>query len=282
MARAAAHIGESSSVRWLVARLARREGRSAVRRALATMGAPALDALLSTLARRDGDRLLRAQIPATLAGFASRQAADALFSTLASDRDGLVRFRCLRALEGLVHARVAAFSAAHVRPIAHRALSEHFRLLALRAATTPSPEGGRVEPAAAQRVLDALLDEKARQALMRAYLTIGLAFPADDLRRAFEAATGDDAAARSAAVELVDALLVPRRGRRRHDELRDWLRLAVDPLPVAERAARAGAATSPERARAALLADPDPIVQALARELAAVAAGAPGPEHALG
>lgn len=273
MARAAAHTAAPSAVPWLVARLARREGRSAVRRALASMGPPALRALITALEQRDGDRLLRAQIPAALAGLASREAADALFATLASDPDGLLRYRCLRALEGLVHGRVAAFSAADVRPIAHRAMAEHFRLLALRAATTPGAEGGRADPGAARRVLDALLAEKARQALMRAYRTVGLAYPADDLRRAFDAAIGGDAAARSAAVELVDALLVPRRGRRRHDELRDWLRLAVDPLPIADRVARAGAATTPERARAALLADPDPIVKALARELTTTAEG---------
>src|SRR5690606_30629598 len=120
--------------------------------------------------------------------------------------------------EPLVHARDLSLSPAQVRPLAHRALAEHFRALGLRAALLEdaAPLGHAAEDTpdarAARPLLARLLAEKAEQALTRAFLLLGLAFPDEDLRRVHHAATGADPAARGAASELLDTLLAPRRG----------------------------------------------------------------------
>jgi hypothetical protein len=267
VARAAANVRAAGLVPWLAERLARREGRPAVRAALAALGDGAFDHLAAALARRDGERLWRAQLPPALAEFGTQRAADVLFAYARRGDDGLVRHRCLLALERMAVAHAARPPAAAARAAARAELAEHFRLLALRCALGPAAADG--PPGGALGLLLALLDEKRAQAFGRALGLVQLCFPDESLRPAQSALASGDAARRANAAEFLDELLA-QPGRRRDDGLRAALRLAAEDLPDAERVARAralghvDAPAAPDPAVAALCADADAGLAALA------------------
>jgi len=280
IARAARNLGAARLVPWLVAQLEHREARSAIRGALVAIGAPAYEVLVATLRDREAPRRLRIHLPRTLEQFESQAAVEVLFGTLSTDPDGLVRYKCLRALGHLVERHQGNLAMGPLRAMARRELIEHFRVLGLGVGLAARAAESQDAARAAQALLLRLLDEKAAQSLTRVYLLLGLAFPDEDLDRVHQAAIGIDSAARSAAAEFLDALLAPPRGRRRDDGLRALLRLATEDLPTDDRLARFAAevgAPRPEGGLATvrlLLEDRDATVAQLAAALVVASGGA--------
>ncbi len=275
VAGAAAKVGAEALAPWFVERLAVREGRAAVRGALAALGEPAFGLVAEALASPATARLARAQMPAALAEFGTPRAAEVLFAFLQRGDDGLVRYRCLLALEGLVTGRVGRLPAPALRALVRRELGEHFRLLALRHALGGAPAP---EPGGALDLGLRLLDEKRERALGRALGLLKLCFPDEDLRRVQAAIASGDPARRGNAAEFLDGLLAPRR-RQREDGVRALLRLVTDDLPDAERVERAVALTreavpaTPRAAAAALRADRDVALAAFGEAIAEELAG---------
>lgn len=282
-ARAAGNLKAVVLLPWLVARLAARDGRAAVRASLAKIGGPAEEALTSALLDRDTPREVRIHLPRTLAMFESQAAADVLMSILSGDPDGLVRYKSLRALGRVVVDGHAKLGFAALRKLARRDLVEHFRLLSLLDSLVraergrESSTGGRALDAvgyATQRLIIRLLEEKARQALERAFRLLKLCFPDEDIHRVHTAAIAGDDASRATAMEFLDALLAPRRRNDREDDVRPLLRLVTEALPNAERVARAAELAGsqirvlePSAAVRALLEDQDSTMVALAAAL---------------
>ncbi|HEY6462900.1 MAG TPA: HEAT repeat domain-containing protein, partial [Polyangiaceae bacterium] len=133
----------------LIARLVQRDSRELVRRALVSLGTPAMDEVWAAL--RDGtrDRRLRVHLPNTLARFGTRAAADMLLECVETERDGFVRYKAIRGLGRLTSARRLTMDRARVERLSYANLVEYFRLLGLRAAFGSSPSTARTPDAAA-------------------------------------------------------------------------------------------------------------------------------------
>ncbi|HEY1697643.1 MAG TPA: MFS transporter [Polyangiaceae bacterium] len=262
----------------LIARLVQRDSREIVRRALVSLGTPAMDEVWAAL--RDGtrERRLRVHLPNTLAGFGTRAAADMLLECVETERDGFVRYKAIRGLGRLTSARRLTMDRARIERLSYANLVEYFRLLGLRAAFGSSPSPARTPDAAAtERLLVGLLDDKLRQSLERAFRLLKIAHPRDDIHRVQLASMSEDSRARANASEFLDALL------RKRDQraLRELLLIVADDLPIQARVARAAGIahlTPPATRDAALTAmtnDGDAVLSALASLHAATVAGKP-------
>lgn len=282
-ARAASRREGVALLPFLLDRLAHREGRPAVRSALAAIGTEAYDAVEQALLDGSTPRKLRIHLPRTLEVFASQRAADALLEILTNDPDGLVRYKALRALGRLVADRHASVSIVAMKRLARRDLLEHFRVLGLEQAfagtaeTTPFGES-------AKSLIVRLLREKAKQSLERVFRIIKICFVEENIHRVYDAATNGDPASRANAAEFLDALLAPRR-RREEDGIRGLLRLVMEDLPLQERVARAAAlegVKAPAHVDGALellQKDSDPTMAKLAADLAGTRARPTAPSR---
>ena len=273
-AHAAPAIARSQAldlVPFLIRHLAAREARGSVREALVALGAPAFEALEATLADETAPTAIRAQVPKVLAGFGTQAAIDTLTFRYRNETVGALRYKILRGLGRIdTEARDRAnpqrlrFERSVFRAAADRNLIEHVRLLALRVAF------GRGEPGpgdAVAAVLTTLLEDKASQALERAFRCLQLAHRNENLRLVHSAVIRGTPQARSNAMEFLDSLPGT------SPEGRGLLRLIADHLTPDDVVARAreilrplGVAEPPhERAPAipSLLADPDDLVAAL-------------------
>lgn len=238
-ARAATNVADERLIPWLLVRLERREGRSAVRAALVALGRPAYDAAAEKLRNTSTPRRLRIHLPRTLSRFGTQEAADLLYELLRSDADGLVRYKCLRGLGRLVVEHRASLPPAGLRSLAMRDLSEHFRLRGLKRSLSWQREEADGSAARTRTLLAELLAEKSQQALERVFRILKLAFPEEDIHRVHTAALQGDAASRANAAEFLDALLAPRRRGAMTDDLRPLLRLLNADLPEADAVLRA-------------------------------------------
>jgi AAA family ATP:ADP antiporter len=269
LAAAVASQQASELVPRLVPRLTSREGREAVRSALASLGAPALAEVWGALLDRARDRSLRVHLPGTLARFGSEDAAERLLRTIETERDGLVRYKAIRSLGQMVAENDLRVDRRRVERLSHVHLEEHFRLLGLRAPFDgPPPDGdARAGRAPTERLLLGLLDDKVRQSLERTFRLLKIAHPREDIHRVHLASLSQDRRARANAAEFLDTLL------RRRDQrgLRELLRIVTDDLPVAERVLRAAplVRSAPPSTRdgalARLIQDTDAAVASLAQ-----------------
>ncbi len=282
IARTATVVADERLLPWLVARLDSRDARALVRKALVALGRPAYVVLATKLESSDTPRRLRVHLPRSLSGFGTQEAADLLFRVLSTDRDGLVRYKCLRGLGALVVGHGATLAAAPLRAIALRDLREHFRLAALATALDRAPLSAAGSAANARTLLARLLQEKQEQALERAFRLLKLSYPEEDIHHVHRATTSGDASTRANALEFLEALLAPQRRRAPSHDLRPLLRILFADLPREEAVLRAlgesGLEAPDERTvLATLTADNDATVAALAQT---IASGAPMPSTA--
>jgi AAA family ATP:ADP antiporter len=216
----------------LVSLLSAREGRETVRTALVQFGQPGLEEVWRTLRDPTCSRRLRVHMPKTLARFATKGAANYLLDEIATETDGLVRYKAIRALRLLVTEHRIFVDRRRTEALCCAEVEAHFRCLALRA--VPDLRAGSTD-AAARALLLRLLDEKAVHALERAFHLLQIAHPRQGVHHAYLAYRGSDAYARANAAELLDTLL----RRRDQQRLRALFRVATDELSPAERVERA-------------------------------------------
>ncbi len=216
---------------------------------------------------------MRIHLPLALAEFGTQEAADILFEFLRRGDDGLVRYRCLLALERIVTDHGVRLASIEVRATVRKELTEYFRLVALRNGLEPVRVASQLVSEDTRGIVLRLLDDKSEQARARAFRLLKLCFPSEDLRHVHVAITSGDASTRANAVEFLDALLAPRR-RRRDDGVRALLRLVTEDLPDGERIARAAVLVpqavphDPDAAIALIRNDRDPMLAAFAVSLA--------------
>ncbi len=256
----------------LIARLALREGRETLRAALTSLGPTAFAAVSEALVDTKHERALRVHLPNTVSRFATRAAADLLLSRIEQERDGLVRYKCIRGLQRVVtEQRIALDQICASRSSRSRT----------RRSTSVSWDCGRrlrrvtSERAPTEDLLVRLLDDKIRQSLERAFRLLQIAHPLEDITRVEMAVQSPDRRIRANAIEFVDALL----SRRDQRVLSELLRAACEDVSLAARwsiAARVLTSSAPRTAAEALeglVADGDETVRALAELHRATLAG---------
>lgn len=264
IARAIMTIKSPRLIPLAVARLGRRVGRDAMRGALMAIGDPALDVLAADLADEATERRVRLQIPQSIAEFASQRATDVLLERLDHERNGLERYKILRALGRLVSANDVKVNRRHMEDGAYRNLEEYLRLLSFRAALRDVPPD-----AEAGDLLRGLIEDKLQQALARAFRMLKIAHKREDIHRVHTAALSSNPRERANASEFLDVLLA----RRDQEALRELLGIVVDNLSDVERVARASSrvplvARTHDEALALLVDDRDDTLAALAAHYA--------------
>jgi hypothetical protein len=264
----------------LTARLTERGGREAIRATLVSFGRPALDEIWKALLDRTRPRALRIQLPASIARFSSKRAAELLLESVETESDGRVRYRAIRGLGQVVAEHSLSLDRVRIERLSCANLVEYFRLLGLRAAlsdSAPQPAAGTASRGATERLLVGLLDDKLRQSLERTFRLLKIAHPYQDIHRVNIALTSKDLRARANAAEFLDTLL------RRPDQrsLRRLFQVLEDDLSDGKRVARAAPllelAAPQTRAEALdrLKTDGDATVAALAAAHLAEVAGEP-------
>jgi AAA family ATP:ADP antiporter len=256
-ASAIAKSGDASLVEHLVPLLGRTHARDAARAALARLGDVGFGAVAAALADPATPRRLRVHLPRTLPRFRTQRAAALLLELLEKDPDGLVRYKALRGLGTMAAEGRVGVDRRRIGALARKNLLENVRVAALRAVLD---EG---HGHATAILLRSILDDKARQALERAFRLLKIAHPKEDLHAAHRAAVTGDKRARGNAAEFLDALLAGRD----QEPLRAVLRVVVDDLSPLERAVRTLATSPPDdetKAVRALVADADRVVALLA------------------
>src|SRR4029453_14399648 len=248
--------------------------REQARRALCALGAPALAALAAALESRSTPRAVRRHLPRSISRFRGAEASRILTDALARERDPRVRHKILRGL-GRMRAEEPelALDERPLRALADFSLRRAVELLAFQVGIegeTKTAEG---------EVLARLLAEKEEAALESVFRVLHILAPDVGYRALFEALSEGDARAEGAAREVLEYVVM--------EELRGGLLTLVSPAPPRERLAAAlvyhepppglgMGGRGPARAVAhpdaaalealwdAMLADPDPILVALA------------------
>jgi AAA family ATP:ADP antiporter len=281
LAQAVARQRDRTLIDRLVPHLAVRSGREAIRAALVTLGDAAFDSLSATLGDETQPRRLRIHLPKTLARFGDARAVDRLLDCIERERDGLVRYKAIRALGILTRTQRVAADRVRVERLCATNLHVYFRLLALRTALAPAGDkAGRESRSLRERLLIRLLDDKLDHSLERAFRLLKAAHPREDVHRVHLACMSEDTYARANAGELLDALL----HHLDQQPLRELLRLVADDLPATERLRRFrmlvddGPVRNAGEALAVLRASSDPMVAALANQDADVPQRRTSPE----
>jgi hypothetical protein len=263
-------VRDPAFIEILIERVDAREGRSAVRRALAAYGDEALDALARKMRDPDTDPHLRLHLPRTISQFRSQAAADLLVDIETGDRSGAVRYKALRGLGRMIEGSQLRVDRDRLIGQLRLNLVEVLRLRGLWAALR---EEERELPAAAQvsgRLLVELLEDKQRQAIERAFRLLQIVHRSEDLRSAYLALSTGDRRIAATAAEFVDALTVRYRLHGPDYQVaRDLLRILADDLPPREQIARAAGLVpappaSPLAALAQLVREEDEAVSTIA------------------
>ncbi|HTA89353.1 MAG TPA: MFS transporter [Polyangiaceae bacterium] len=254
----------------LIERMVDRDGREPIRRAFVQLGSPAFERVATVLDDERYSRAVRLQAPAALSAFPTRAAADRLLDAVENTRDGLLRYRAVRALGRLAAQASFRISRARIEALSLRNLIEYFRLLALRVAFEAAPASDA--NAVTRELILGLLSDKLAQSLERCFRLLKIAHADEDLHRVYRVLLSGSPHARANARELLETML----SRRDQLTLRDLLRLVADDISDRERLARASSRVDPARVLGAsealelLRQEADPMLTALAERHAAV------------
>ncbi len=251
---------------YLVLHLAKREGRAAVRSALAALDADGFRALSEALSDSATPLRVRLQIPRSLAVFRSQEAVDLLTERLAHEPSPDVRGKLLRALGRL---SADAKEGLADRLVFNRALFEqgtHENLLAYLRQFIAWHTVRKDAAHATSELLTDLLKDRLDQTLERVFRLIQLGHRNEDILSAYLAVVRGDRRARATALEFLDVLTL------RERDIRPLLRLAVDELEPDERVRRArelmgleGAASSRQQVLEELARDEDELLSGFAK-----------------
>jgi AAA family ATP:ADP antiporter len=224
--------------------------RADVRRVFIAVGRPGLDRLIRALDDPQTSPNLRRHLPRTISRFHSEAAAAALVTRLSREPDGGSEFKILRAL-GRMRADQPGLliERAPVRDYVVRAVADAARYATFGDQLAMFDD--RASPMG--QLIGELLTEKRRTAIERAFRGLGILHPRAGLRSVHDALMRGDEVRRSAAREIVEAVV--------GSELRPALLAVVDDLSPEQRRARLGRLApgpfaSYEALAATLLADP--------------------------
>lgn len=223
-------LGGETLVRALVDLMGSADTRSQAQDELVAMGERALETLAGALANI-GLGPVRRDLGEVIARLDPERAARILVRQLAVETDGLVRYRLIRSLEGLVaHNPSVEFDRQVIRRAISDTLAKAYRYLAYEIALE---QGGKERagcPTPGCRLLRRLLRDKRKHAVGRLFRLLGLAIPAESFAAAYRGVQSDRAELRANAIELIDNVLP--------QELRSAVLGLIDDLSPAERLAQ--------------------------------------------
>jgi HEAT repeat protein len=240
--RAMGRIKDARFIPILIPRLSARDGRGAVRDAIARQGPQALEALAEALAAPETDPRVRLHIPRTIARFGSQRAADLLTDELFSSHPGVIRYKALRGLVRLATEHRARIDRARVELLLHRNLHEHLRVLSLLVPLVEGQDEDATRANGSGRLLVGLLEDKRQQSLERAFRLLQILHRSEDIRSVYMALRSEDDAERAQAMEFLDALTLPTgKADAPRRTTRELVQLVTDDLSDADRVTRGSA-----------------------------------------
>lgn len=222
----------------LVPLLADELTRDEATQALVLCGADGLAAIVRALQDDRTPTTLAWHLPRALTGFPPERAAGVLLARMQGARDGMVRYRCLRALERLVALDGSLVIdgralRSEVDETVRRAVWCLSRRVALSRAAADEP----ALASATHALMVDLLADKERHAIDRLLRLLGLWVRSGDLAHVRRGLSSGDARLAGSALELLSHLLPL--------EVRDVVLLLVSPRPERERLAGLGASVLP-------------------------------------
>lgn len=213
--------------------------RAAARKALRRYDGAGLHALREALADESRPQLLRWELPRALASFEPEAAARALMAQLLVERDGMVRYRIIRALESVVAAHpTVALDEPALAGVTRGTITRAYRCLDERLALERGALEQPVRNTAGHELLLHVLRDKELHARDRLFRLLGLANPDADfpgIRRGLQSSA---AKVRATSVELVATLL--------DEPVRSAVNGLIDDMPDADRLAWAGTFYEPQ------------------------------------
>jgi hypothetical protein len=236
----------------------------AARTALAELASGRID-LLGALLDRGADPIAWA-VPRVLELCPASLAAPVLMRGATTSSDGIVRFRCLKALKRLRRETPGLeLDTEGLRALALSTVKHAMALVMTRVALVDGHREAAERVTPSGRLLEVLLKDKLSYAIGRLFLVLGLLYPSESFERIYRGITSADPKTRASSRELLEAVVEP--------PLRGSVLLLVDDLDDAERVARAAdlAPARPESyvALVTSLAERDGELAALARHHAA-------------
>jgi hypothetical protein len=226
----AATLTDTRLIEPLLRRLALRSDRELVREALVAQGAQALEVAASWLCAADTPPRIRRHLPRTVSRFGSQRAADILLKLLASEPEGVVRYKALRGLGRLARETTVELDASFLERLLRDNLVENLRMRSIHFVIQAgfAAENAGSEPSA-ELLLELLLD-KADQAAERSFRILQLLHPGEDVRSIGAAILAGDKVSHAHALEYLSTLTLDLEGK-----TQELLRLVVDNLEASAR-----------------------------------------------
>lgn len=194
----------------LIAMTSERIARNEARDALAAIGPAALEALGEALRSAASRRKLRIHLPRTIARIYHPRSVEVLIAALAAEKDGLVRFKMIRALErlrGLVDQ--AEFDRAVLRRMVSDAIERAIQMLDWTVVTRKAQNHDERLRTPGGELLLAVLLEKQNNAIDRAIRLASLLRPTEDYRLIHLGLRSENRRLRAESVELLEAVVDP-------------------------------------------------------------------------
>lgn len=177
--------------------------------AFATVGASAVPFVDRALERRRLPREVRWRLVRALSRMPAEVATPVLAAHLAGTRDGMMRYRLLRALTTLQSAvGPLALDRGLLADLAHKTVEAITRALAMRLAHERLRKGTpRAGETAAGELIEKLLSDKEAEGVERLMLVLGLLHPEESFARIRRGLSSKSAKARASSRELLEGLL---------------------------------------------------------------------------
>ena len=192
----------------LISLLSERPLREEVRGALVSFGPPALARLEEALKDRGLPHGVRRQLPQTIGGFGSSQASGILLAHLLTERDGMIRFKILRALGRWRNDQPhLPLDTTVLERSLHQTLSAGFRFMSWRRALEAGVREISPRGAETHELLVLLLRDKQDHALERLFRLLNLYAANDEFRGIFRGLHSPRKESRASSRELLEHLL---------------------------------------------------------------------------
>ncbi len=224
----------------LIEQLGDERTRPRARAALTSYGEAGLAALDEALRDAARPAVVRWQLPRTVSLFDPQRAAEVLLAHLPEEPDGMVRYRSIRALEGLVARNpTLRLDQAALGKAIDGTVARAYRYLDRRLSLV---RGAAREPRRAtpgHELLVKMLHDKEDNAVGRLFRLLGLLHPTEDFAQIYRGLRSGKREARASSVELCENVLPP--------PLRQAVLGLIDDLPDEERLLASGRYHAPRR-----------------------------------
>lgn len=231
--RCAGEVVDSELIEPLLKHLESRRQRELVREALVAQGKPALEAAADLLDSAATPARIRRHLPRTISRFTNQRAADILLYHLTKEPEGLVRYKALRGLGRLVTQTEVVLDRAALEALLLANLEECLRMQVIHFLIDTAPNDDTGSSVESTELLLDLLENKANQALERAFRILQMLNKKEDVRRIANALRSNDRMAHAQALEYLVTLALDL-----DVKTRELLRLATDNLDVGARVAQ--------------------------------------------